>query len=278
MPLSVSNGSRGYFRLGYHLILTILQPMSDFCHNVDPLLFQHQVVGVVKEMKFRLTELIDASREEIERTRRSIEHGESYDETKVHVLPYRFSSVLALLQTFRDTLIGALGKGFDFALLDADVPHADLFRKLRNALVHDGYRPVGLWSDGRYFLPVNVLRKDQRGQPVIIESPAEDVETLCLQFAQEYSLRVASMIEKLPPNEKLHGAQLSYDWFQAARLHPSVAHVRTLTELPSREDWPQPAADDPTPLDVATSLLRETSIQCAARLSELKLLPTFPFP
>ncbi|MBW3507916.1 hypothetical protein [Janthinobacterium sp. NKUCC06_STL] len=255
--------------------------MTIFYHDVDPLAFQYQVLGVAKEMKFRLTELIEASSREIALYQLAMESGrpsEEANEPRENVFAYRFGSLIALLQTFRDALIGALGKTADISSLEIDVPHAELFRNLRNALVHDGYQPLNLWVEGRYYFPVNIRRTGMGGKVVLIDAPAEDIETLALQYVSGYGLRLAILLETLPPQQRLQGPQRDYDWFQAASKHPAVEKMKIMMELPSRDKWPVPPTDERHPIDVAASQLRELIKTCETRLSTLDLLRTYPFP
>jgi hypothetical protein len=227
-------------------------------------------------MQFRINELVEASRTELLAFHEAIQHQRPIEERGQPIVPYRFSSLLALLQTFRDTLRGALGKNFDFSRLSTGIKHADLLRDLRNSLVHDGYQPVALWADGRYYLPANLKRFDQFGKPLLIDAPVLDVETLALEYASCYCDRLAELLEALSPDKKLHGPPRSYEWFQAAWSHPVLKKFQSM-EMPSREDWPKPSESDPAPLDLAAARLRDISRLCASRLNELKRLPDIPF-
>lgn len=246
--------------------------MTTYHHEIDALSFQHQIKSITDEMQFRLNELIDSSRSEILSAQNKTASGE--DDEKNTIFQYRFTSFLALLQTFRDALKGALGKDFDFSNIEQNIKHGDLMRKLRNTLVHDGFQPIGLWLDGRFYLPVNFKRKDSAGRYIFVDAPDQDVETLALEYAHSYCIRLAEFLEQLRPNEKLRGAQLNRDWFQAAWAHPALRKIPTI-EMPSQDQWPEP---NPTPpLDIAAIKLRSIGDLCTARLEELKTLPEIPF-
>jgi hypothetical protein len=246
--------------------------MSTFYHELTQLDFQHQVVNVSGELEFRMRELIEASREDIERFRKSMLFGTPVPEPKPNPFPFRFGSVLALLQTFRDTLIRALDlKKKDIPGLEDGVQHVELFRKLRNLVVHDGYQPLGMWAYGRFYLPVSIKRNNHFGETVLIEAPVEDMETLCLEYARSFSLKLANRLANLPADKKLNGHQFRPEWIIAASSHPAVKDEPLLKDVPSPSDWP--AYTSPPPLDKAAAKLRDIADLCLARLNELELLP-----
>lgn len=255
--------------------------MSTYYHFIDVMAFQHQVSHAAAELKFRMNELIAASQAEITHFQNSMPPlSISLDEKRPRPVSYRFSSVLAMLQTFKDALIGAgvITKGASD--IEDGVHHADLFRKLRNAIVHDGYRPISLWADGRYYLPVNVKRIYKQGNKetvVEIIAPDEDVETLCLQFAASYCDALVGRLGALPAEQKLRGWEFNQDWFAAAKNHPTVRpHLAKIDPCKIRD---LRTSDDemPTPLDDAVFKLKEIADFCRARLRELESMPIYPF-
>lgn len=255
--------------------------MSDYYHFIDVLAFQHQVDHAAAELKFRMLELIEASRTEIKHFQNSMAPMSiSLDEKRPQPVPYRFSSILSMLQTFRDALLGASVITKGSSDIEDGVHHADLFRKLRNAIVHDGYWPISAWVDGRYYLPVNVRRISKRGNnevEVEIIAPAEDVETLCLQFAGSYCEKLAARLDGLPVDQKLRGWEFSQDWFAAAGNHPAIKPRLAMIDPSMHEDLRTPNTELPTPLHDATIKLREIADLCMTRLHELDSLPVYPF-
>jgi len=256
--------------------------MSTYYYLIDVLAFQHQVNYAATELKFRMNELIEASVTEIKHFQNSMPPMSiPLDEKRPEPLPYRFSSVLAMLQTFKDALIGAKVIEKGSSDIEDEVHHADLFRKLRNAIVHDGYRPISAWVQGRYYLPVNLKRMSIRGNKEVeveIIAPAEDVETLCLQFAASYCETLASRLDIFPIDQKVRGLQFSEDWFAAAKAHPAIKPHFEKTDSSKHGDLRAPNDEVPTPLNDATITLREISNLCRTRLHELQSLSAYPFP
>ena len=251
--------------------------MSEYFHDVDTLAFQHQIDSISVEMKFRLQELIQACRAELSIFDDSLTTGKEPERAKETVVFYRFSSFLAILQTFRDALYKALGEEVDLSSLSQGVPHSELLFQLRNALVHDGYQPVSLWVDGRYYLPVGFKRPGQGKKIVRVSAPSVDIETLVLEYASVYCEHLAFLLEALPVDSKFSGPRRSYEWFKEAWEHPALLKIQGLAS-PSYAEWSVHNVVDQVPLDMAVYKLRDISKMCAERLEELKDLPEVPFP
>lgn len=250
--------------------------MEKYYHEVDTLAFQHQVNSISKEMNFRLSELIDASRSEISQFYESVHLKEEVEKEQSEVMVYRFGSFISLLQTFRDALVKAVGEDVDQASLVSGVPHAHFLFLLRNALVHDGYQAVSLWVDGRHYFPVSIKRQGLGGKVIYIDAPAVDVETLTLQYALVYSQRLVALIENLPAERKLKGRRQSVDWYKAAFSHSEVKRLLG-ADVPSEDDLSFVSEPLPVPLDMAVRSLREITRVCNDRLQELDNLPLVPF-
>lgn len=252
---------------------------NTYYHVVDKLAFQHQLLDVVKEMKFRLEELVEASRCEIAAFEDMMRTKSDKSELlKKHTFNYRFSSALGLIQTLRDTLKGALGPANTLVDdIESSSRHGEFFRLLRNALVHDGYQPTGMWIDGRYYLPVGIERKGPKDQTVRIPRKSEDVESLWLEFSSDYCRELASRLRSLAPEEKLNENRYDYEWFEAAWDHPAAKRFSTATTRKSRDEWPERSADAVPALDNAAAILLDIHTWCESRLLELKALPVYPF-
>lgn len=250
--------------------------MEKYYHVPQVLDFQYQLASVSKEMSFRLCELVAASRLVLSKFHESVEKGKPNETEDDEYLKYRFSSVLALLQTFRDVISKAIGREINTKLSECEIPHSKLLRQLRNSLVHDAYQPLGLWVDGRYYIATNYIARDQRDRAIHVDAPASDVETLVLEYSGAYCSQLAKFIRELPLEERLKGPPRNYEWFQSTWSHPAIQKT-TGVKFPSREEvsaWPD---SEPRALDVAVTILEGVSVFCTARLEELTLLPDVPF-
>lgn len=250
--------------------------MNTYYHEIDTLCFQHQISSIAREMEFRIKELIDGSRAELEVVYKAASTRRPLESESQGVVIYRFSSFLALLQTFRDALTHAVGEGVDLSTLSRDVPHSDFLFKLRNAHVHDGYQPIALWVDGRYYFPVSFARRGQGGRSIKVDAPVCDIETLALQYAEVYCGRLAKILEDLPEVKKLKGLLRTYEWYQAATMHPALMKFAGFN-ISSRTDFDRNHDCKVGPLDMAVEQLRKTAGICTIRLRELENLPNIPY-
>lgn len=251
--------------------------MTEYFHEVDRLAYQHQVRLASNELAFRVGELVDVSKAAIGTFQQQVrERGNVTDEKYGRVLQYRFTSLIALAMTFRDVLTRALEGVIDWDTVVQDVEHAASVLSMRNAIVHDGYPMLSLYSDGRYYFGVSVRRQGQGKKMVDIEVPAHDVETFSLEYVRSLSKTLASYFRQLPEGEKLKGPQFDYDWFAGAIKHPVVA--RFGATLPSREQYANLDMNNPPPLDMAADILDSVASFCTIRLAELSKLSEVPFP
>ncbi|SOZ24691.1 hypothetical protein CBM2608_A50035 [Cupriavidus taiwanensis] len=250
--------------------------MNDYFHEVDTLSYQHQVRLASNELAFRVGELVDVSKAAIVAFQQQVrQRGEVTDEKYGRVLQYRFTSLIALAQTFKDVLGRAI-EGFDWDSIVADVEHAATVQSMRNAIVHDSYPMLSLYSDGRYYFAVSVRRQGQGKKTVDIEVPAHDVETFSLEYVRSLSARLSNYLRQLPESIKLKGPQFDYDWFANAVKHPVI--LRFGVTLPSREEYGKLDLKNPPPLETAADILDSLVSFCTARLEELSKLPEMPFP
>ncbi|SDC62187.1 hypothetical protein SAMN05216345_10336 [Cupriavidus sp. YR651] len=239
--------------------------MSTYFHHVDALAFQHQVAATSKELHFRLDELIQASKASIDAFKESIRTQKPTEKSPGNVFQYRLTSLIALVQTYKD-LIKEAGLGFSWGSLIADVAHADLMQRMRNSLVHDGYRLIALWAEGKFYVAVNIRRKGMRGEAVEIEAPEQDAEMLCLEYVRSFSAELSARLRELPESAKLKGPYYDYDWFAAAMLHPAIGEFRQ--PMPSREEYAKLKTDESSPLDIAVGVLTAVRDVCEARMKE----------
>ena len=239
--------------------------MSTYFHHVDTLAFQHQVAETSKELHFRLDELIQASKASIDAFNESVRTQKATEKSPGNVFRYRLTSLIALVQTYKD-LIKEAELGFSWGSLIADVAHADLMQRMRNSLVHDGYRLIALWAEGKFYVAANILRKGMRGELVEIEAPAQDAEMLCLEYVRSFSAALSARLRELSESAKLKGPYYDYDWFAAAMQHPAVGEFRQ--PMPSREEYAKLKTDESSPLDIAVGVLTAVHDVCETRIKE----------
>lgn len=249
--------------------------MDDYFHKSDRLTFQHQTLGAVRELDFRLNEFVEASRACIEAFHTAFRDKTSGDDPAPgRLLRHRFSSLIGLIQTLKDVASKSIAY-FSWDELSDTVSHAKVMQDLRNAAIHDAHPIAQLYADGRCYVAVNTRRKGQGKRQIEILAPEVDIETLALAFFASLSTNLAQLIRDLPEIEKLNGPPLPYEWHEAAIRHPALSRFNL--ELPPRQ-LPDGLASEPAPLDSAAALLDAISIRCQTRLKEISNLPEVPFP
>ncbi|WP_454753908.1 hypothetical protein [Cupriavidus necator] len=247
--------------------------MTKYFHHVDSLAFQHQVLETSKELHFRLAELVEASKASIDEFNESIRAGKAAEKPPGSLFQYRFTSLIALVQTYKD-LIKEAKLDFSWGSLIENVAHADLMQNMRNSLVHDGYRLIALWAEGKFYVAVNIRRKGPRDKLVEMEAPAQDIETLCLEYVRSFSAELSTRLRELPESAKLKGPYYDYDWFAAAMQHPVLGQYRQ--PLPGREEYAKLKIDNSSPLDAATTVLAAVHDVCESRMKERLQPPSSP--
>ncbi|MFT4503208.1 hypothetical protein [Caballeronia sp. 15711] len=196
--------------------------MSEYFYQADSLAFQYQTLFTLRELRFRLNELQDASKASIAAFHKSLTSRTTVDDRPLNTLVrYRFSSAIGMTQTLKDVLETAIPR-FSWVTFVADIPHAETLQSLRNAVTHDGQYAVTLWADGQWYLAVNVSRPGRGKKIHEILAPAEDVEKLALSFFEDVANRLHALIGNLQASGKLSGPVLPGEWFEAATRHPAL--------------------------------------------------------
>ncbi len=250
--------------------------MNDYFHEVDTLAYQHQVRLASNELAFRVGELVDVSKATIAAFHQAVrQRRDVTDEKFGRLMQYRFTSLIALAQTFKD-MLGRAIDGFNWDALVDDVDHAAVVQSMRNAIVHDGYPILSLYADGRYYFGVSFRRRGQGQKMVDIEVPTRDVEAFSLEYVRSLSATLSNHLRQLPKSSKLKGPQFDYDWFAGAIKHPAIS--RFGVTLPSRQEYANLDLKNPPPLDAAADILDSVASVCSSRLEELSKLPVVPYP
>lgn len=249
--------------------------MQIYFRESDKLTYQHQALGAVRELDFRLNEFIDASRACIEAFHTAVREKTSGDDPALgRLLRYRFSSLIGLIQTLKDVTSKSIDD-FSWDEFADTVSHAKVVQDLRNAAIHDAHPIAQLYAHGQCYVAVDISRKGQGKKQIEILAPEVDIETLALAFFASVSTNLARLIRDLPDTEKLNGPPLPYEWHEAAIRHPALSRFNL--ELPPRP-LPDVPPSEPCPLDSAAALLDAISMRCQARLREISNLPEVPFP
>ena len=136
----------------------------------------------VKELNYHLISIVDACDESL----RMFSDGKPVPKDNSKAVIYGFSSFANVIQTLKDAAKIVTGQQVPWSRIE-QLRHGAFMRDVRNAATHDGNPVVSAWVDGRYFVPMKILRLDQNGKLIEIPAPHQDIRTLCLEFAADIS-------------------------------------------------------------------------------------------
>ncbi len=160
--------------------------------------------GKVKELHYHLTAIVDACAESL----RLFSDGKPVSKGNSETVIYGFSSFANVIQTLKDSAEIVTGQKVPWSRIE-QLRHGAFMRDARNASTHDGNPVVSAWVDGRYFVPIRILRLDPHGGLIEIPAPRQDVRTLCLEFSADFSNFLRETLRDGLSDTDLHGASFS---------------------------------------------------------------------
>lgn len=179
--------------------------------------FAHFLLHKVREMHFRLSELRDVCR--ASRHRFAEDDPSASDEGRL--VNFHFTAFSSLVQTIKDILPVVSGQELLWSGM-SDVRHMRFMHAVRNAVTHDGNPVVNLWVDGRFYVACNFVRLGGRGEPIEVEAPAEDIETIAVQFTDDLCSYLRNALLPLRGDQTLSGPLYGVEFFDSAINHPAV--------------------------------------------------------
>lgn len=216
----------------------------------------HFLLHKVQEMRFRLSELRDVCQS----SRYRFEEGNPYASDDGRLINFHFAAFSSLVQTIKDILPVVSGQELNWSDM-SDVRHMSFMQAVRNAITHDGNPVVNLWADGRFYIACNFVRLGRRGEPVEVEAPVEDIETLTVQFTGDLCSYLRSALLPLRGDKALSDPLYGFEFFDKAIKHPAVPEfARNLYAGADRSPIEQSRAD---PVTEVLSELDALAIYCA---------------
>ena len=106
------------------------------------------------------------------------------DDDFSHVV-YAFSSFSNAIQTLKDAGSALFDEGLPWSDID-QLRHGKFIHLSRNAATHDGNPIISAWADGKFFVPNEIRRLNQKGQEVEILAPTVDARRPRLDEAGMY--------------------------------------------------------------------------------------------
>ena len=178
-----------------------------------------------------------------------------------------FSGFTNAMQSLKDGLKQIGGEPLSWSDI-AELRHGDFFGKARNAVTHDGNPIINAWVDGHYFVATNIDRLDAHGQAIAIERPREDVRTMCLAFALDFSAALGDRLEPLGGRFQIGGSPFDDEELQEIVSASEIIPEPIKQMVASRREEIRAAIVNAEPIDPVEKALRElanlvTYCECA---------------
>lgn len=171
----------------------------------------------VKELHYHLIAIVDAC----EQSLRLFADKQLVPKENSKAVVYGFSSFVNVIQTLKDTAKIVTGEQVPWSRIE-QLRYGSFMRDARNASTHDGNPVVSAWVDGRYFVPMRILRLDQHNKLIEIPAPRQDIRTLCLEFAVDFSNLLRETLSNEMNSSDLRGASLSMSELDEAITESTV--------------------------------------------------------
>lgn len=104
-----------------------------------------------------------------------------------------FDAYLNTYQSLKDSLEIAFNRKIDWVDFD-EIPYSKFMKNCRNASTHDGFSIINLVVDGKFYISSDITRISH-GKLVLIETPIEEISTVCLKFSQGLFLKIRGLFE-----------------------------------------------------------------------------------
>ncbi|WP_236225481.1 hypothetical protein [Pseudomonas pseudonitroreducens] len=140
--------------------------------------------GKVKELEFHLKSIVEGCDTSLS------DHSalRPHDERNAKSVIYGFSSLSNCIQSMKDSSSAILSTDVTWADIKK-CRHGEFFYLSRNAATHDGNPVVSMWADGKFYVPQDIIRFDNRGDLVVIPAPEDDVRVFCLEFCLDFAVQ-----------------------------------------------------------------------------------------
>lgn len=104
-----------------------------------------------------------------------------------------FDAYLNTYQSLKDSLETIFNRKIDWADFN-EIPYSKFIKNCRNASTHDGFSIINLAVDGKFYISHNITRVSH-GKFILIETPVEEISTVCIKFSQGLFLKIKSWFE-----------------------------------------------------------------------------------
>ncbi|MBW9107079.1 hypothetical protein [Paraburkholderia phenoliruptrix] len=177
---------------------------------------------------------------------------------------YAYSALTNTVMTLKDGGSTFLEPKIDWSDID-QLRHGLFMHECRNAATHDGHPVISGWADGKFFVPSNIKRYDNKSRFVQIAVPSADVRTFCLEFAKDFAELLERRLRPLQGTVGATNALADLDEILQSNLIPQ--EVRNSLQENKNALAAQLAQAKTYPIDAAIALLIEIQHYCDAQLA-----------
>lgn len=218
--------------------------------------------GKLKELQYHLDTIISGCDNSLHLFSRGLQVPSKTNQAVV----FGFSAFANVVQTLKDATKIVTGMQLPWSAIEK-LRHGTFMRHARNAATHDGNPVVSAWIDGRYHVPRNIIRVDDRGEECTIVAPTEDIRTLCLEFAEDLCLLVRETLLRTEEVASLNGASVSMAELEEAVTESQVMpeFAKRLFERHQQEIATKLSSIEHNPIDQAIDSIERVIGYCASK-------------
>jgi len=215
--------------------------------------------GKVKELHYNLNSIVTAC----DRSMLFFSSRKPIPADNEQAVVFGFSAFSNVVQTLKDAVHTVVGEKLPWSRIET-LRHGAFMKHVRNAATHDGHPVVSAWSDGRYFVPRNIVRLDLNNKIVEIPAPSEDIRTLCLEFSIDYCQLLKEILSNTENNPQFQQPSMSIEDLEDAinRSNFMPEFVKNLFANNREEITKQIASADYNPIKMAIDSLDRTICFC----------------
>lgn len=170
------------------------------------LLVLNYIDGLFSRHEYFLNKIIDCC------IRQKNMWGTQHDDIIPSINHY-FDAYLNTFQTLKDSLEIAFARDINWSEFK-EIPYSKFIQLSRNASTHDGFSIINMVSDGKFYVSSDITRVSKYRNTyklIEIETPTEDILTVCVRFSHGLFLKIKDWLE----NEVDNIPQFSFvEYFQ----------------------------------------------------------------
>lgn len=154
------------------------------------LLVLNYINGLFSRHEYFLNKIIDCC------IRQKNMWGAQHDDITSSINHY-FDAYLNTFQTLKDSLEIAFARDISWSEFK-EIPYSKFIQLSRNASTHDGFSIINMVVDGKFYVSSDITRVSKVRNDyklVKIETPTEDILTVCVRFSHGLFMKIKDWLE-----------------------------------------------------------------------------------